>query len=362
MDSLSLTLSLFLLFSPLDSMQENLFYSATGNKYTIQDELAFKKEVELHFEEAVIKASELGISVPSSYFSDKEQEFNYFLENDDEGTELDSSIENPEYGEQGESSPLVNSNSNLFNGTASVGEIVYKSRDFMLRLLKSGSERFSLKSEGSSRQTINVNDDIFIRYINDDKYNVVEKDVFKNGLTISDISLLSRTFYDYENGILIRSSYEDFQNKKVVVTDFTGNKNPVTVKTYIMGEINNSNSLYIDRISFSDFQIDNVISRKFDDEDRITSEETVKYLYDEKDVKTKVLKNVFVYTGKSSNPDYKYFEDNVLCLEVNYSGELSYVEHIYFSGKYEVKNRYSDGKKVSEVYYENGKEIRRRSF
>lgn len=363
MNSSIVTLSLFLLFSPLDSMQDNLFYAVTGNQYSVQDELALKKEVELSYEDAIIKATKLGVSLPSLYYLDKEQELMTFLNNDEDGIELNNSIENPLYGEQSESSPLINQ---VYlaqdDESLNIGEILYRTNDLMLRLLRVGSEDFLYKINSSKSQTIYVNDDLFVRYISDDNYHVIEKDVFKNASSFSDIYLKFRTYYDYENNYLFKTSYEDFENKKVIVTTYK-NKNPISVETYLMKDFDVLQFLYIDRVVISDFLLESSILREFNSENKIISEEVIKYDYSKKDFpEKKISKNVFTYTDKSSNPNYKYYENGVLCLEVKYSDEKSYVEYVYFSNKYEIRNRYINGKKVSEVYYEDGKEIRRRSF
>lgn len=366
MDSLLLTLTFFLLFSPLDSMQNSLFTEFSGN-YTLQDELALKKDISMFYEEAVLKAQELGLELPKSYYTEKKDEYFDFLYDDDNGysSDLSDELENPILGEQGASSTLVNYDEKLFDGISNIGEKVYLSENFTLRILKSGLENFSIKKNFEKTETVHLNEDYFIRYLEDENHNVREKNIFKNGKNISEISMKSRSFYDYCEVNLVRSVFEDYENKIVSVTMYDNFKNPINVKNYKMldSDLFKEGKNYNFAISLNDHVVLDEIIRKFDSNGRILSEEKFVYKINEFGRKiTEESKNVFSYTDKSSKPNYIYYEDGVICLSVEYSGEASYIEKVFFGGKYEVSTKYVDGKKITETFYENGKEIRRRSF
>lgn len=113
----------------------------------------------------------------------------------------------------------------------------------------------------------------------------------------------------------------------------------------------------------------------YDDENRITEYELTTWSYRKNlfgRLITESLKTKYEYSyhdekkvsGSETQipPNYKFYENDVLRMERNYTASDDFTEKMYFSDEFYVETSYVDGVKKLEVIYSNGKETRRREF
>lgn len=125
------------------------------------------------------------------------------------------------------------------------------------------------------------------------------------------------------------------------------------------------------------FYNDKLENYQYDDENRITEYELTTWNYRRNlfgRLITESLKTKYEYSyhdEKAENsdsddanfpPDYKFYEDDVLRMERNYTAADDYTEKMIFSDEFYVEAVYVDGVKKQEIIYNNGKEARRRTF
>lgn len=125
------------------------------------------------------------------------------------------------------------------------------------------------------------------------------------------------------------------------------------------------------------FYNDKLENYQYDDENRVTEYELTTWNYRRNlfgRLITESLKTKYEYSyhdEKSENsdsddanipPDYKFYEDDVLRMERNYTAADDYTEKMIFSDEFYVEAAYVDGVKKQEIIYNNGKEARRRTF
>lgn len=72
-------------------------------------------------------------------------------------------------------------------------------------------------------------------------------------------------------------------------------------------------------------------------------------------------KTEYSYTDKASAPDMMYYENDVLVESVVRISDSSYVESLFFADM-EIKSTWEDGVKTDEVYYLEGKELKRKTL
>lgn len=125
------------------------------------------------------------------------------------------------------------------------------------------------------------------------------------------------------------------------------------------------------------FYNDKLEDYQYDDENRVTEYELTTWSYRRNlfgRLITESLKTRYEYSyhdEKSENsdsdesnipPDYKFYEDDVLRMERNYTTPDDYTEKMIFSDEFYVETAYIGGVKKQEIIYNNGKEARRRTF
>lgn len=75
-----------------------------------------------------------------------------------------------------------------------------------------------------------------------------------------------------------------------------------------------------------------------------------------------VVKNVYDYKGKGSEPDVLSYENGSLYMKKIYTSSSSWTETIFFEGGMSIRTDYKNGVKMLEIVYSDGKEIRRKTF
>lgn len=110
-------------------------------------------------------------------------------------------------------------------------------------------------------------------------------------------------------------------------------------------------------------------TREYDDKNRIILENSVEYIYKEKD-KIKKLdysftkKHVYKYNpDEEIPPDFEYFEDGVMKMKNKYSNiKGTYTSQIFFEDDFSVKTYYEDYLKVKDVYFQNDVVTREKKY
>lgn len=72
-------------------------------------------------------------------------------------------------------------------------------------------------------------------------------------------------------------------------------------------------------------------------------------------------KTVYTYTDKSSEPDSSYYENGMLVEKTVYLSESTWIQSLFFDDM-EIKATWVDGLKTEEVYYMDGKEVKRKTL
>ena len=281
---------------------------------------------------------------------------------DEEDIPLPDGLENPEYGPQSEA-------------PESAAEVLFRNSNQRLKLFEYGEEQLTLNSSSDGQIVLSVNANTVRRLTYDRSWRQIEKLVLKNSTSFADVKLLSKTTYRYKESVLetgdtdgngaVQNSAEEtraedktppsfekpefmreelFSQKKIIETDFNEEGKPLKVRVYSTeGE---------------EQKLVRVTVRKYDDENRIVSEQETSY-YEES---TETKRNEFTYTDVSEIPDLKFYENGKLRLEDKYLSESSYEETLYFDNDIRVRVKYEHGRKIREIITSGDTEISRRNF
>ena len=73
-------------------------------------------------------------------------------------------------------------------------------------------------------------------------------------------------------------------------------------------------------------------------------------------------KESYIYKIQDGSPDYFYYEDNILRMQTEYSGQNDYKTTSYFDGGFIVESYYENGMHKKDYYYLNGSLVRSRDY
>ncbi len=286
---------------------------------------------------------------------------------DEEDVPLPDGLENPEYGPQSENSDFVNG-----VREESVAELQYKNSLQRLVLFEYGEEQLALSAMPLGNAVVSVNGKTVKRISYDGSLRPKVKLVLKNGTSVSDSKLISRTTYMYseenekssdendpsDGGKILPPLYKNpsstleeyYEENKVIETFYTESGFPQKVSFYsIEKKDDETEHKYLTKTT----------ERKYDEQNRIVLEEERLYK-DEKVYSEK--QNEYIYTEISNVPDYKFYENGKLRLTDVYLDEGVYEETVYFDNEYSVRVKYEHGRKTKEVISLGNKELSRRNF
>lgn len=247
-----------------------------------------------------------------------------------------------------DSSLVINANIPLLMNEIGLGaeELLHKKDDEKIRLLEFGVEKFSVEQNCfSGKNVVNVNNRQFLQTSYDDYYRVIEKTLWLNGEKSSDVKLLQRTVYNYDDDGTVPAtvSHEYISKNKIEQISYNKFGNPVRIHSYT---IKDGKRILTNRQSFL-----------YDSSQRIISEETNSYTINAPSSKT-----VYTYTKKSKEPDTKYYEGGILRISTTYESNDRYRITTYFDNRYSITVTYQDKKRIKEVVYLNGVRQRERTF
>jgi len=290
---------------------------------------------------------------------------------------LPGGLENPEFGPQSEGSVLAQEG----NVAADAAEKQYVNSQNRLRLFEYGEEQLSFNQTAQGQRSIvSVNKDVVTRRQYDDAYHILNTIVWKNGATTKGSIIVKKITYTYPQNEKIANDAKPVfvveerpVEKKLMETTFDSSGNPVLVvyshfeddKDAVVAKKDDGS----DEVLPQKKVIDKKTARSFNAENKLLAEEETVYYeendplrYGKKRPATVTRKNVYAYTLKSDVPDFKFYENNVLRMATVYHNKDEYENTMYFDGGYVVKATYAHGRKIMEILYQNGSELKRQKF
>ncbi len=202
-------------------------------------------------------------------------------------------------------------------------------------------EQFSVDFENKMFQNMNKN--VIFRTEYDDFMRISRKICWNVSDSQKNLSVFSIKRFEYADGSSLSPSFsvEDFVSEhRVKKTMFGENALPSKISETKDGVKTFDCFFY------------------YDSNNRMTSEIVRKYSSED----TLVKRTDYIYTQRSSEPDYRIFEDGELRFSKEFADEGSWTETTRFDGGYEVSASYEHGIKRIETVYQNNRVIRRRRF
>lgn len=234
MDLAKAVLFFYLLFPTFSPQQELLMKEFGKEEISVEKKQKIVAEIKAFInpvteitDEAEINADELDLN-EEEIFSEEED---FLFEGED--VPLPGDLENPKYEPQSAGSSLLEEEK-----VDAVAEKQYVNSLNRLSLFKYGEEQFNSNEKfGNKKTLVNVNSDYIIRVRYDDEFYVTDKITWKNALTLSDSTLISKISYKYGTStvgkkIAIGKTEERVQEKKLVESKYDNNGNPVKVVYY----------------------------------------------------------------------------------------------------------------------------------
>lgn len=207
-----------------------------------------------------------------------------------------------------------------------------------LKLFEYEEEQLSLsENSDGSFSCVSVNNDVVSRITYDSLCRAVEKTVWKNADSVSDSVMLLEKKWSY-SGSVIFSTEKQFQEKKLYEVQYNSSRKPVSIYEYDLPPDPADEKIPVSKSAMS-----------YDDKGRLSCEEQL-FFAGRQDGTEPVFrrKTVFSYSGLSSAADIKVYENGMLRLSTEHTGENSYIERIYFDGGFYVQSLFQDGVKTEE--------------
>lgn len=230
-------------------------------------------------------------------------------------------------------------------------EILDKSKQ--LQLMNYDEEIFMPQKTESGWIIIQTLADKIERNFYDEDYRLTVKEVWKiNGINNSDIMQIENYFYNEQNFKPYKKEIETDSKHQII--EYNENGAVVDFYTYSIYE---ENEYLVSKIH-----------RKYDDEKRLLSNETIDYTY--KDETFEKMNYTFSkrYEYKYNldeeiPPDFEYFENNEIKMKNKYSTvKGNYTSQIFFEDGFSVKTFYEDELKIKDVYYQNDEVTRIKEY
>lgn len=223
----------------------------------------------------------------------------------------------------------------------------FLSGDGTQRLHTFGVEQAAVLSAGNSSVTAVSDGETFSRSAYDDDMRLVSRVTWRRdgGTGFHVVSRTADYLYEGSSGFPSSSTERDFLAGTVTRRDFSA-----------AGKVSRERLYSVDGDSAETLLSDALCS--YDGESRITERSVTTYAADGS-VLTE--RTVFRIPGNERG-GYDYYKDGALSRSVEYSSESDYTETVYFSGGHSVAASYSGGRLVEEVFFLDGKELRRNSY
>ncbi|MCR5762340.1 MAG: hypothetical protein K6G00_03030 [Treponema sp.] len=225
-------------------------------------------------------------------------------------------------------------------------EVSFKSSEGKIHLLEFGVEKFSVEqNSSSSKNVVYSNNRQISQIVYDDYYRISEKTIWQNAEKSSDIKLLQKIVYSYEDdsGTPSVVSYEYLTKNIVEQISYNKAGNPVKVQSYLLQD--------------GKRMLTKLQSYAYDDKQRLVSEEIKSFGNNSSNSKT-----IYKYTKTALEPDTKFYKDGVLRSSTTYENSDRYYTTTYFDNRYSITVTYQNKKRIKEVVSINGVRQRARTF
>lgn len=247
-----------------------------------------------------------------------------------------------------DSSLIIDTNIPLLVNEIGLGaeELTFKTDDGKIHLLEFGVEKFSVEQNSAAgKNVVFVNNRQFLQTTYDEQFRISEKTLWQNSEKSSDIKLLQRTSFYYDDESLTPSSvsYEYITKNIIEQIAYNTAGKPVKIHTYLLED--------------GKRMLTKLHLYSYDAKQRLVSEEVKSY-----GTKTSSSKTVYKYTNKSPEPDVKSYENGVLRSSTTYESADRYYTTTYFDNRYSITVTYQNKKRIKEVVSLNGVRQRARTF
>ena len=300
----------------------------------------------------------------------------------------------PALQETGDEEDSLLSSGKLSSIQADSPERRLKNSENMLRLHSFEKEFISFESNDTERTIVISDGKKMFRKFFDSSLRICKKEEWKPGNSIASISLLNTEYYTYSNPDTVLPS-----SKKVVSPDnekiFTfDEKSRVTKIMYFAypenykegsgktaGAAGKTSDSAVNPSGNSSGNLsgntDNQNSKKpylllwetsfsYTKSGKLTEKEYISFEYSDekygKIVSKEEKKENWFYRIENAEPDYYYYEDEILCLKTEHSSSNDWITTMYFGNGFTVENHWKGGKQIKDLYFYNGKLQRRKNY
>jgi len=219
-------------------------------------------------------------------------------------------------------------------------------------------------NEGDKKIIVNNYGSNIIKRIFDNNFRLLEVQRFELGETSRDLSPVSVREYFYSTGDGFPSrAVEENEPKSTRTEIFYSELGYEIQKDEFHYEVNNTEAETEKKELVHDKRSEWTRNKN----GRVLSETFTTWYYKEgskkkRKVSVNVVKNVYDYKGKGSEPDVLSYENGSLYMKKIYTSSSSWTETIFFEGGMSIRTDYKNGVKMLEIVYSDGKEIRRKTF
>ncbi len=218
-----------------------------------------------------------------------------------------------------------------------------------IRRFSYGEEQssFSVSADGENVILVSVYKERVKRRSFDSKKRLLSTEIFS--LASDSRSLLlssSRTYFYNENGETagpIKSIEE--KGKTRIETCFSPSALPILIEEFVLGDEGEKTAV-------------KKRERKYDEDGRTIFDERTTFL----DGESEKIRYEYTFTQTSEEPDFRFFENDVLRQNRAYTAEKNWTETTFFDNGFSVVALYEDGIKIEESVLFGEMEVRHRIF
>lgn len=296
------------------------------------------------------------VSAPEIY-----EEISSLIENSDIGENLDSNTEDSEIEKIAQA--ISNESANAENSKSET-EQKYLDEYENLAFYSYGEESLSVQNYENKKVISRSDKKNAVRFFYDDKMRLLKKENWdiSGGFSSAKNKEVQEFYYSDENIAKPEKSVITSETEKhEILYDLSGkiveSKNFEFYKDDENAQNNQNQNEKIEKNEKKSLFIGKT-TWKYSDSGKILEKYSEEYEYNAK--KTKITKTfskkeVYEYKIQDGNPDYYYYENNVLRMSTVYSSLDSYLQTMNFDNNFVVESYFENGKRKKELLYLNGR-------
>lgn len=213
--------------------------------------------------------------------------------------------------------------------------------DGYLRDWQNEGEHITFSTEnGSVRSVMTVDDEKLVLRRYDERHRLIAETIWNSSYE----EILSETAWTYSEKNVFPETMEKKLSEMKQIVRVAYNPAGYENNRSVYSTENGSETL----IEKTDWQ--------YDDKNRV-----IVQMHEKSGDAKNTDRSEYTYTEKSSEPDVLYYENDVLVEKTEYVAESSYYDSLFFDNM-EIRILWTDGVKIEEVYYLDGKEFKRKSL